>query len=186
MPVSLSLPTVRFYSSGHCAIPRTRRVSIAAAFRPEVWRGRRIAPTREGPRNESSNRAHDSTSGRSTHYASGYLIRVFRGIGHIFSSLYPFRWQVLFLSRFGRRPGFVTLRQTFVRGCQTCPQLALLVRRYFTLSWTCGMMLTRAISLRATRPPNNGKPSQGAHARQAFRSRWRGRSSSLTMPIQAV
>jgi hypothetical protein len=93
MPVSLSLPTVRFYSSGHCAIPRTRRVSIAAAFRPEVWRGRRIAPTREGPRNESSNRAHESTSGRSTHSASGHLIRVFQGIGHIFSSLYPFHWR---------------------------------------------------------------------------------------------
>src|SRR5262245_19810078 len=90
MPVSLSFPTVRFCSSGHCATHRTRRVSIPAAFRPEVWRGRRIAPTREGPRNESSNRAHGSTSGRSTHYASGHLIRVFRGIGHIFSSPYPF------------------------------------------------------------------------------------------------
>jgi hypothetical protein len=93
MLVSLSLPTVRFYSSGHFAIPRTRRVSIAAAFRPEVWRRRRIAPTREGPRNESSNRARESTSGRSTHYASGHLIRVFRGIGHIFSSPYPFHWR---------------------------------------------------------------------------------------------
>ena len=97
MPVSLSLPTVRFYSSGHCAIPRTKRVSIAAAFRPEVWRGRRIAPTREGPRNESSNRAHESTSGRSTHYASGHLIRVCRDIGHIFSSPYPFHWRFCFL-----------------------------------------------------------------------------------------
>ena len=93
MPVSLSFPTVRFCSSGHRAIPWTRRASIAAAFRPELWRGRRIAPTREGPRNELSNRAHDSTSGRSTHYASGHLIRVFHGIGHIFSSLYPFHWR---------------------------------------------------------------------------------------------
>jgi hypothetical protein len=93
MPVSLSFPTVRFCSSGHRAIPWTRRASIAAAFRPELWPGRRIAPTREGPRNESSNRAHDSTSGRSTHYASGHLIRVFHGIGHIFSSLYPFHWR---------------------------------------------------------------------------------------------
>jgi hypothetical protein len=117
MPVSLSLPTVCFCSSGHCAILRMKRVSIAAAFRSEVWRGRRIAPTREGPRNESSNRAHESTSGRSTHYASGHLIRVFRGIGHIFSSPYPFSLAVLFLSRFGRRAGLVHLRQTFVWRC---------------------------------------------------------------------
>jgi hypothetical protein len=68
-------------------------VSIAAAFRPEVWRGRRTAPTREGPRNASNNKAHEPTSGRSTHYASGHLIRVFRGIGHIFSSPYPFHWR---------------------------------------------------------------------------------------------
>jgi hypothetical protein len=118
MPVSLSFPTVRFCSSGHRAIPWTRRASIAAAFRPELWRGRRIAPTREGPRNESSNRAHDSTSGRSTHYASGHLIRVFHGIGHIFSSLYPFHWRSCCLVALAPGAGLVTLRQIFVHRCQ--------------------------------------------------------------------
>src|SRR5215510_9146499 len=52
-----------------------------------VWRWRRVAPAHEGPRNEPSNKAHEPTSGRSTHYGSGHLIRVFRDIGHIFSSL---------------------------------------------------------------------------------------------------
>jgi hypothetical protein len=52
--------------------------------------GRRIAPAHEGPRNKSNNKAHEPTSGRSTHYGSGHLIRVFRDIGHIFSSPYPF------------------------------------------------------------------------------------------------
>src|SRR6516165_7187125 len=79
-----------------------------------VWRGRRIAPAREGPRNESNNNAHEPTSGRSTHYGSGRLIRVFRDIGHIFSSLYP-SLAVLFLSRFAPVPGLVILRQTFAR-----------------------------------------------------------------------
>src|SRR5215510_2980694 len=55
-----------------------------------VWRWRRVAPAHEGPRNEPSNKAHEPTSGRSTHYGSGHLIRVFRDIGHIFSSPYPF------------------------------------------------------------------------------------------------
>src|SRR5262249_18109192 len=64
-----------------------------------VWRGRHIAPTHKGPRNESNNKAHEPTSGRSTRYGSGHLIRVFRDIGHIFSSLYP-SLAVLFLSRF--------------------------------------------------------------------------------------
>src|SRR6516162_11960064 len=53
-----------------------------------VCRGRRIAPAHEAPRNESNNKPHEPTSGRSTHYGSGRLIRVFRDIGHIFSSLY--------------------------------------------------------------------------------------------------
>src|SRR5262249_20617908 len=61
-------------------------VRIAAAFRPYVGRCRRIAPAHEGPRSESSNNAHEPTSGRSTHYGSGHLIRVFRDIEHIFSS----------------------------------------------------------------------------------------------------
>src|SRR5215831_4041109 len=64
-----------------------------------VWRGRHIAPAHKGPRNESNNKAHEPTSGRSTRYGSGHLIRVFHDIGHIFSSLYP-SLAVLFLSRF--------------------------------------------------------------------------------------
>jgi len=52
---------------------RGKGVSIAAAFRPYVWRWRRIAPVHEGPRSESSNNAHEPTSGRSTHYGSGHL-----------------------------------------------------------------------------------------------------------------
>ena len=55
----------------------------------QVWRGRRFALAHEGPRNESNNNAHEPTSVRSTRYGSGHLIRVFRDIGHIFSSLYP-------------------------------------------------------------------------------------------------
>src|SRR5262245_23757395 len=78
----------------------------------QVWSGRRIAPAHEGPRNESNNQAHEPTSGRSTRYGSGHLIRVFRDIGHIFSSLYP-SLAVLFLSRFASAQGFVALRQTF-------------------------------------------------------------------------
>ena len=82
-----------------------------------VGRGRYIAPAHEGPHNESSNKAHDPTSGRSTHYGSGPLIRVVRDIGRIFSSLCPFT-AVLFLSRFARSQGLVILRQTFVPRCQ--------------------------------------------------------------------
>src|SRR6516164_3575159 len=85
-----------------------------------VWRGRRIAPAHEGPRNESNNKAHEPTSGRSTHYGSGHLIRAFRDIGHIFSSLGPVSLIVLFLSRLAPRPGLVAMRQTFVLWCQTC------------------------------------------------------------------
>src|SRR5262249_38759466 len=46
---------------------------------------------------------------------SGRLIRVFRDIGHIFSSLYPSL--AVFLSRFAPPKGFVALRQTLVRRC---------------------------------------------------------------------
>src|SRR5215471_10536471 len=81
-----------------------------------VWRARRIAPAHEGPRNESNNNAHEPTSGRSTRYGSGHLIRVFRDIGRIFSSLYPSL--AVFLSLFVPAQGFVALRQTFVRRCQ--------------------------------------------------------------------
>jgi hypothetical protein len=38
----------------------------------------------------SNNSAHDPNSGRSTHYGCGRLIRVFRDIGRMFSSLCPF------------------------------------------------------------------------------------------------
>src|SRR5215467_15335019 len=78
----------------------------------QVWRGRRIAPAHEGPRNESNNKPHEPTSGRSTRYGSGHLIRVFRDIGHIFSSLYP-SLAVLLLSRLAPSQGLVALRQTF-------------------------------------------------------------------------
>src|SRR5215467_5408116 len=40
-----------------------------------VWRRRHIAPAHKGPRNESNNKAHEPTSGRSTRYGSGHLIR---------------------------------------------------------------------------------------------------------------
>jgi hypothetical protein len=61
-----------------------------------VWRGR-IVPAHEVSRNESNNKAHDPTSGRSTRYGSGHLIRVFRDIGHIFSSHGPSHWRFCFL-----------------------------------------------------------------------------------------
>src|SRR5262245_9657627 len=80
----------------------------------QVWRGRSIAPPHEGPRNESNNKAHEPTSGRSTHYGSGHLNRVFRDIGHIFSSLYP-SLAVLFLSRLSPvRDLFLCAKHLFV------------------------------------------------------------------------
>src|SRR5215475_10497938 len=71
-----------------------QRTRGCASHQTEVWR---IAPAREGPRNESNNNAHKPTSGRSTHYGSEHLIRVFRDIGHIFSSLRPFIGGSVFL-----------------------------------------------------------------------------------------
>src|SRR5262249_24389441 len=47
-----------------------------------------VAPPHEEPRSGSSSSAHESTSGRSTNYGSGHLIRVFRDIGRIFSLLF--------------------------------------------------------------------------------------------------
>ena len=79
----------------------------------QLWRGRRIAPAHEEPRNESNNKAHEP-SGRSTRYGSGHLIRVFRDIGHIFSSLDP-SLAVPLLSRFAPSQRLVALRQTLVR-----------------------------------------------------------------------
>jgi hypothetical protein len=50
--------------------------------------GVRVAPAHEEPRSGSNNSEHESTSGRSTNYESGHLIRVFRDIGRIFSLLF--------------------------------------------------------------------------------------------------
>src|SRR6516164_8204500 len=47
-----------------------------------------VAPPHEEPRSGSSSSAHESTSGRSTNYGSGHLIRVFLDIGRIFSLLF--------------------------------------------------------------------------------------------------
>src|SRR5262249_8879566 len=44
-----------------------------------------VAPPHEEPRSGSSSSARESTSGRSTNYGRGHLIRVFRGIGRIVS-----------------------------------------------------------------------------------------------------
>jgi len=44
-----------------------------------------VAPAHEEPRSGSNNSAHEPTSGRSTNYGSGHLIRVFRDIERIFS-----------------------------------------------------------------------------------------------------
>src|SRR5262249_59113284 len=88
------------------------RIARIGTFSPSTarrgdWRGRRIAPAHEGPRNESNNKAHEPTSGRSTHYGSGHLIRVFRDIGHIFSSLYPSLAVFFFLSLVPPQTAFV-------------------------------------------------------------------------------
>src|SRR5262245_27303966 len=112
----------------------------------QLWRGRRIAPAHEGPRNESNNKAHEPTSGRSTRYGSGRLIRVFRDIGHIFSSLYP-SLAVLFLSRFAPRVGLVALRQRFVCRCHGVG------------AWTC-LLLSNALPGNCSDPggaPHNGR-----------------------------
>src|SRR5262249_42735834 len=65
-----------------------------------------VAPAHEEPRSRLSNSARESTSGRPTNYGRGHLIRVFRDIGHIFSSLYP-SLAVLFLIRFAPSQGLV-------------------------------------------------------------------------------
>jgi hypothetical protein len=51
-------------------------------------RWRRNAPARKELRNGSNKSEHEPTSGRSTNYGSGHLIRVFRDIGRIFSLLF--------------------------------------------------------------------------------------------------
>ena len=47
--------------------------------------GVRVAPAHDEPRKGSNKSERGSTSGRSTNYGSGHLIRVFRDIGRIFS-----------------------------------------------------------------------------------------------------
>jgi hypothetical protein len=51
-------------------------------------RWRRNAPARKELRNGSNKSEREPTSGRSTNYGSGHLIRVFRDIGRIFSLLF--------------------------------------------------------------------------------------------------
>src|SRR5262249_20226237 len=89
-----------------------QRTRGCASHQTEAWRN---APAREGPRNASNNKAHEPTSGRSTHYGSAHLIQVFRDIGHIFSSLRPFIGGSVFLVALAPRAGLVIPRQTFVR-----------------------------------------------------------------------
>jgi hypothetical protein len=54
---------------------------VAAMF------GVRAAPVHEEPRSGSNNSEHESTSGRSTSYGSGHLVRVFHDIERIYSLL---------------------------------------------------------------------------------------------------
>jgi hypothetical protein len=66
-------------------------IRIVRAMRAgHSWRGLCIAPTCEGPRNTSNNSAHGPTSGPSTIYENGHLIRGLRDIGRIFSFYAPF------------------------------------------------------------------------------------------------
>jgi hypothetical protein len=71
-----SLPNHASFSSADCC---KRRRCVLAIF------GVRVAPAHDEPRSGSNNSAHESTSGRSTNYGSGHLIRVFRDIGRIVS-----------------------------------------------------------------------------------------------------
>jgi hypothetical protein len=50
--------------------------------------GVRVAPAHDEPRRGPNNSERESTSGRSTDYGSGHLIRVFRDIGRMFSLLF--------------------------------------------------------------------------------------------------
>ena len=69
---------VSFSSGDCCEVGRC----VLAIF------GVRVAPAHDEPRNGSNNSERESTSGRSTNYGSGHLIRVFRDIGRIFSLLF--------------------------------------------------------------------------------------------------
>jgi hypothetical protein len=70
--------SVSFSSGDCCEVGRC----VPAIF------GVRVAPARDEPRTGSSNSERESTTGRSTNYGSGHLIRVFRDIGRIFSLLF--------------------------------------------------------------------------------------------------
>src|SRR5262249_19762759 len=103
-----------------------QRTRGCASHQTEAWR---IAPAREGPRNASNNKAHEPTSGRSTHYGSAHLIQVFRDIGHIFSLLRPFIGGFVFLVALAPRAGLVIPRQTFVRRSHNGPTAAGALRK---------------------------------------------------------
>jgi len=62
-------------------------IQLCGLLRPAMF-GVRVAPAHEEPRSGLNNSEHESTSGRSTNYESGRLIRVFRDIGRIFSLLF--------------------------------------------------------------------------------------------------
>jgi hypothetical protein len=68
-----------------------------------VMVGVRAAPAHEGPRNGSNNSGREPTSGHSTNYGSGHLIRVFRDIGRIFSLRLPSRPPVAHWSSAAKR-----------------------------------------------------------------------------------
>jgi hypothetical protein len=67
------------FSSADCC---ERRRCVPAIF------GVRVAPARDETRSGSNNSERGPTSGRSTNYGSGHLVRVFRDIGRIFSLLF--------------------------------------------------------------------------------------------------
>jgi hypothetical protein len=102
--------------------PETDRkgVSIAALVPPCACPWSRIAPTHEGPRNALNISAREPTSGRSTHYESGHLIRVFRDTGHIFSS--PSR---------SLRVGYAVVDFCFLVALPPAPDLLLRAKHWF-------------------------------------------------------
>src|SRR6516165_9165187 len=102
----------------------------------QVWRGRRIAPAHEGPRNESNNKADEPTSDRSTHCGSGHLIRFSVTLS---TSFHRYTRAVLFLSRFAHSQGLVALCQTFVLRCHAA--------------------IVRAEGSRTSRPPFQPSPA---------------------------
>jgi hypothetical protein len=69
---------ISFNSADCCA--RERCVAAISGFR--------VAPAHDKPHSGQNNSERESTSGRSTDYGSGHLIRVFRDIGRTFSLLF--------------------------------------------------------------------------------------------------